>query len=383
MPNAEETSDLESGRTIDPCCQRDGPAPALAADTIEKLSILEVGGNVLFKSTYPNQTELIWAGGRPPSSMADATATPEVMLRVLRDLNAGRYDVVVAYPPLYSPAHPRQWGRSFFYRPWRPWSALTRGWGTSYLRFGSSATPLVVVDFEDGPSIGSPMAALLDRAKLAFKRELPTDRWRLLSGVAHAYLPTPRVRHSATWARRLASIRPINLPIRYAEEEFASNAFPDKTTDVFFAGAVALNSTLRVDGRAELERMRDLGLAIDCPDQRLPFREFCARMSHAWLTWSPEGLGWQCFRHAEACLLHSVPVINYPTIVRATPLEEGMHAFYYPPEPGELTQTILRALADKQRLKRMACSARAYAAAHFTIKACCDYILAAALEDAS
>ena len=380
MPMQEEIYALQELQTPNFHPESDTNIDMLTAETIEKLRILEIGDNSLFKRTYPDQTTLIWGGGHsPPSSLTEATATPEIMLRVLRDVHMRRYDIVVAYPPLYSPVHPRYWGRSIFRRPWRPWSALTRCFGTSYLRFTEFPAPLVIVDLGDSAPIGSPTAALLDNAKFAFKRELPTDRWRLLSGVAHPHLPTQRIRRSPKWARRIAKFRPINLPAFLWKNEFASDVFPEKTFDVFFAGSVAGNSTLRADGRAELDRLRGLGVTIDCADQQLSDREFFARMSRAWLAWSPEGLGWQCYRHAEAGLCQSVPIMNYPTILRATPLEEGVHAFYYPPEPGGLTRTIVRALADKERLKRMAASARAHCAAHFTVKACCDYILSTTL----
>ncbi len=79
-------------------------------------------------------------------------------------------------------------------------------------------------------------------------------------------------------------------------------------------------------------------------------------------------------------MCQSVPVINYPSILRATPLEETVHAFYCPPEPGGLTQTILRALADKAQLRRMAASARKFSQANFSVKACCDYILTTTVE---
>jgi glycosyltransferase involved in cell wall biosynthesis len=380
MANVDEASLRSGAATPEPRRER----PALTAATIDKLRILEIGDNFLFKATYPNQTTLIWAGGRsPPKPWVDAPATPGTMLQVLRDIRAGRYDIVVAYPPLYTPLHPRYWGRAFFRRPWSPWSALTRCWGTSYLRLGECPVPLAIVELEDCSSMGAPMAALLERATLAFKRELPTDRWRLLSGVAHPHLPTLRIRRSAKWARRLAKIRPLNLPVFGDSGRFPTNGFPEKSVDVFFAGGVAENSTLRKEGLVELEKLRDHGVSVDRPEGRLPFAEFCERMSRAWLTWSPEGLGWQCFRHAEAGLCYSVPVINYPTVVRATPLEEGVHAFYYPPESGGLTQTILRALADKEQLQRMACAAQAFSAANFTVKACCDYVLSTAFAEPS
>ena len=74
---------------------------------------------------------------------------------------------------------------------------------------------------------------------------------------------------------------------------------------------------------------------------RLSLPEFYQRAARAWLVWSPEGLGWDCFRHYEAPACGSVPVINQPNIERHQPLVHGEHAFYYDRSPGELTRTIL------------------------------------------
>ena len=341
----------------------------------ERLRILEIGEFGLFKNAYPDETTWIWTGDRSAPALADATATPAAMFRVLRQISDKSYDLIVATPPLYSPAHPRYWARAFFRRPWTPWAALTKRFGTSYLRFADASAPLVILDFNDCPSIGAPTSALADKAKFIFKRELPTDRWRVLSGVGHKYLPTQRIRRSRKWGRRIGKFRPINLPLFFWRDEFAPTSFPDKSVDIFFSGAVDGNSTLRAEGRFELERLRSLGVTVDFPEHALSLRDYCARMSRAWLAWSPEGLGWHCYRHAEAGLCQTVPVMNQPTVLRATPLEEGIHGFYYTPEPGGLSRAITSALADKAKLKRVAEAARIHSLANFTVKACCDYIL--------
>ena len=84
-------------------------------------------------------------------------------------------------------------------------------------------------------------------------------------------------------------------------------------------------------------------------------------MARAWLTWSPEGLGWECFRHYEAPFAFSVPIINSPTIIRYRPLIDGIHAFYYcPDEPNALAEKVKTALGDKKRLREMAERAHAH-----------------------
>ena len=103
--------------------------------------------------------------------------------------------------------------------------------------------------------------------------------------------------------------------------------------------------------------------------------EFYRRAARAWLVWSPEGLGWDCFRHYEALACGSVPVINQPTIECHRPLLAGEHAFYYDTNPGRLTQTIRNALADKARLRAMARAGQAYVMAHHTQEAIARYVV--------
>ncbi|MFZ1980797.1 MAG: hypothetical protein WAU61_05770 [Smithella sp.] len=52
-------------------------------------------------------------------------------------------------------------------------------------------------------------------------------------------------------------------------------------------------------------------------------------------------------------MAESVPVINYPTIIRYQPLMEGEHCFYYGVEGEHLYNVIKNALKNKDRLKQM------------------------------
>jgi hypothetical protein len=103
-------------------------------------------------------------------------------------------------------------------------------------------------------------------------------------------------------------------------------------------------------------------------------------MSLAWLAWSPSGLGWDCYRHYEAPQCLAVPVINYPTIARHEPLQDGVHALYYPPEGDGLSATIEAALADKSRLARIAVAGRGHVRANHAGPAFCERVLRLALQ---
>ena len=70
----------------------------------------------------------------------------------------------------------------------------------------------------------------------------------------------------------------------------------------------------------------------------------------------------------------AVPVINYPTIDRYKPFDDGVHCFLYPVEPGGLSRTVRAALSDKERLERMATAASEHVCRHHTHHALADHV---------
>jgi hypothetical protein len=344
--------------------------------------ILEIGDHDYFKKQYPDRTKLLWTGRKPPAALKSGAyqdCTPDRLIEAMRDARRGCYDVVITYAILRSPWHPRNWLRSLARTPASPIAALTRVFGVSLLRFLRSDVPVVALDMQDTFTIDRSQFFLLDRAKLYFKRELPVDHWHAIYGSAHHDLPTLRIRRNRSWQARIAKLRPISLPagridVGDPEEVFAAKAF-----DVFFSGAVDQSSTVRRTGIRQLERLADRGLRIDISTERLPPQEFHRRMSRAWLAWSPSGLGWDCYRHYEAPQCLTVPVINYPTITRHQPLEDGVHAIYYPPDGDGLERAIEAALMDKGRLKQMALAGRDHVRLHHGSAAFCDHVLRTAL----
>jgi hypothetical protein len=237
--------------------------------------------------------------------------------------------------------------------------------------------PVAVLDAADTPLIFKHNTFLLDRATLYFKRELPSDYWRLFMGTMHASAPTPRFRLKPGNIRRIAKIRPISLGI---SERHVRNLMrqplpaSEKSIDVFFAGRVQGSSSIRERGLKELMELRAKGIAVDVPEGRLPVKEFLDRCMRARLVWSPEGLGWECFRTYEAALCGAVPLLNRQTIERYQPLRDGVHALYYDPEPNELGRAVESALRDRDRLAAMGAAARAHVVAYHTHAALARYI---------
>ena len=345
--------------------------------------ILEIGDHHHFKQTFFEQTNLLWTGRkRPLLAPCDyVDCTPRSFMKAMRDVAGGKFDIVVAYAGQRSPWHSRYWLRALFGN-WPPLTAAVRVFGVNWLRYVQPRAPLIVLDMHDIPTIHPSNFFLLDCARVYFKRELPVDHWQAFFGTAHANLPTLRVRRNPRWKTRIAKLRPISLQAGLVDPlRSDSDIFSAKTADVFFAGAVDGNSTVRESGLKQLQKLASRGLKIDIAAERLSQEHYYRRMSQAWLAWSPSGLGWDCYRHYEAPQCLAVPVMNYPTIARHQPLKDGVHAIYYAPEDDGLCRAIETALGDKDRLKQIALAGRSHVRANHVGPTLCEQVLRLALEN--
>ncbi len=313
------------------------------------------------RTAFPERTRLLWTyvkASGPPESYEPFTL--RAAWRVWRQLRAGEFDLIVVWVYPYAPWNYRQF-KAVIGKPFRPWGSLVRIFGVQFLRFLKTTTPMIAIDNEDSRTIARHSHFLLDKATYFFKRELPVDRWQVFQHTAHPGMPGARFRSQPRNRRRVEKLRPISIGVTPREPVPANAPFPEKSVDMFVALTLEGGTTVRNQGIEQLRAMADAGLTIDIVEGRVDYPEYVARMTRAWLTWSPEGLGWDCFRHYEAPLSHTIPVINSPTIVRYAPLVEGVHAFYYQPdEPDSLARTINAALADKERLRVIAEAARAH-----------------------
>lgn len=356
-------------------------APECAAHTDESdprstLQVLEIGGSSLFGFVHPEQTTRVWLSSAVHSEM-HPRMTPwgwKNLLRAFRMARDPRTDAIVWHPLPYAPWDPRFLFRSACKLRLRAIPYLMK-YGLAFLLPRFATRPLAVVDRDDIMMVPRHTVGVMKRALVCFKRELPADRWRLLAGTVHPRQPTPRLRKRPDLADMLNRVRPI--PIGATSYPHHSLPMPliEKTVDVFFAGQVAGNSTVRSDGIDELRKLEGEGYTIDIATSRLSQDEFYRRSARAFLVWSPEGAGWDCVRHYEVPLCGSVPLVNRPWIVRHQPLQDGEHCVFYDPESGGLAAAIRTALADKERLKRIAIAARQHVLSHHTRAALCTYIL--------
>ncbi|BCP54368.1 hypothetical protein K32_29850 [Kaistia sp. 32K] len=347
--------------------------PARTNDGAGKLRILEINTS-LFRVAAPDQTDFHWAA-RKPDGQLKRLFGPAAFFRALKKLRSGGYDLVVVDGAPLPAWHPRTWLtalRDYHIRAPQALFAIA----AARLLHHFHSVPVAVIDVNDSFGIGRHNFGLIDRCHSYFKRELTADRWQVFFKSSHWDLPGRRWRSQKSAQRRMAKLKPIHLG--YPSQPTIEPT-TEKTSDVFFAGDLWPNSTVRTDGIKELLALRDEGYVIDVPDQPLDRKAFHQRLAAARLAWSPMGYGWDCYRHYESSELGTVPLMNYPTILQHRPFREGEHCFYYSVEPGGLSRAVRAALKDPARLAEMAIEARAYTLTHHTARARAEYVVATVL----
>lgn len=347
------------------------------------LKIVEIGAMPTVKRAFPEQTTFFstFAGADVSALGANAfDVSVGNISRLWRALHDRDVSLIVCQPTFFSPWHWQSIGRMLFSRR-ALMGALspTQAFGPQMLRT-STAAPIAIFDAEDLPCINRNNFFLLDRCVAYFKRELPVDRWRVFLKTGHPNLPTARFRGDRRYAKWLSKLHPISLGLPHDRVHLLPQERGEKTADIFFAGRIEGSSSVRTRGMSELMKLKDRGLIVDIASHPLEPREFYRRCASAWLTWSPEGYGWDCFRHYEAAACHSVPLISQPTIERYQPMLAGAHAIYYDVEAGGLTRAALAALEDKTRLQTMAPAAREHVLAHHTPDAIARHMVETAIR---
>ena len=350
-------------------------------NNIENLRLLEIGQFGLFKRNLPEQTTLVYTGENVArlEGLECLTFRAGLIPWLQKGLSQGAWNVVLCHAPV----HPAWDTRHGFVQALRHlFLRLRKGRviGTRFLE-RDVACPLVMLDFNDEPSISRHVFPLLDRCTLYFKRELPGDFAKAFLNAAPDLRDHPRVQTSDFFNRNAGKLRPISAAVPESTAAAAASLESGKTTDIFFAGTI--NSTVRRRGFPVLEGLRAQGFRVDVCQGGVPRKEYLQRCASAWLTWSPEGYGWECHRHYEASLCRSVPVMSAPGVFRHQPLVDRLHGFFYPLEGDGLRDSLIAALSDKGRLEAMATEARRHALSHHTHSRIIEHILSSALAAAA
>ncbi len=311
------------------------------------MRILEVTRSGFFKALQPDKT--CWIRWGAPLT-ADEPHRPDgfgfsALAAILRRVRKEAFDLVVL--PAIHPEHR-------FDEPWHKLAAKSVLQTAARSPVSSAIVDClvgsrrhVIVDIADHRCLCETTRRLFPRNTLYFKRELDLDR--------------------VTEPDR---IRPFSL---FVPNEDRIPPPREKDIDVFFAGDLC--NGIR---RHAVETVRSLsgrGLRVFTPSTPLPYPEYIAVLARSWLVLSPEGHGWDCYRHYEAGFAGSVPVINRPNHRRPLFLRDGVHCFYYEPGQGALAELLLAMLANKDRLTRMAAAGRQHVLANHTRSALARYML--------
>lgn len=245
---------------------------------------------------------------------------------------------------------------------------------------------VLTIDMVDESFLDGMDIRLMDQSHLYFKRELPANAYKAFARVKPHHQEPMLKAGSEESKGRMAKLRPISLgaihdptePVRLdAESRFSEpTTESSKRYDVFFSGSVT--NLPRLKGLETLLEMRAEGYNILILEKAVSRQEFWDLLSCAWLAWSPEGMGWDCYRHYEAALVQAVPLVNHSPNLRYKPFIHGKHALYYDLEENGLRNTIVDALKDKTRLLEMAHAARSHVLKHHTTRERCNHMIKAA-----
>jgi hypothetical protein len=315
------------------------------------MRILEISEDDFFRRNRPaGEVDFFYTGGSPRKFETDrlTAATFQQLRGKIRD---GHYDLV-ACSPISLPAWRAD--RSFL----RNLGGLLgrvpsrfHSFGVTLLPWllGRSRVPVLAYNRKDSPVMPRQNFELLRLCTRYFIRELPQNNWNLFLLSTAKNEDVVNIVRQPLFQQNVGKIRPISLGFdRTLDDVLPLSA--NKTSDIFYAGKNH-STTVRTKGLLQLARLRELGFRVDLPETTLDRAEFLRRCAAAHLVWSPEGLGWDCHRHYESLLAGSVPMINYPTIERYQPLEDGRHCLFYPIEGDGLVEAAKAALADKLRLE--------------------------------
>jgi glycosyl transferase family 1 len=315
------------------------------------MRVLEVSRLGLFKGLFPDETEWIRWGS---SLTADEPVRPEtpsigLLARTLSRIWRREFDLIVL--PAIHPDHIHNQSKiKLMSKALLRRLAKAPSFAGLVHRFGLRGSRHVVLDVSDERRLCDTTLSLFPHCALYFKREYALDE---IGGGPLA-----------------GKVRPVPLVL---PDERRVPPLREKDIDVMFAGNI-----LNEPRRRAVEEARSLaqrGFRVFLPDKPLPYPEFMAALSRAWIVLSPEGEGWDCYRHYESCLAGSVPMINRPRYQRRLYLEDGKQCFYYDADRDTVAERIVALLADKARLTAMAEEGRRTVLANHTRAAVARYIL--------
>jgi len=309
------------------------------------------------------------------SSGPSPHAADSARLRDLRQrLKRGEFDLVLSGTIWNTPWPPHkqlatrlaQAARFLTYK--KSW--LDTWWAPGFGRLAREAdVPFAVVDLRDACFVYPWDWPLLRESFLYFKRELFHWRDKSLDPI-RIYLGREVTGHEA-------KLRPLSYGItqKYLPDQIVP--FEERTIDVLFTGSL---NPLRRDILPRLERLGK-EFNIEIHTTLLPFDAYYEKLRHSKLVLCVESYGCETWRMYEASGAGSVPLVNWPYVQNAFPLEPDRHAVYYSYIGDDLEQKIRSALAQPEKLKTMSQATHEFTRQHKDRARLADYIVETSLRE--
>lgn len=295
--------------------------------------------------------------------------------QILADARGGKYDLVITGSSLFPNFNPR---KNFFRN-----LANVAGKLVQHPRLILAGrfphwkipSPLAVLDCEDNSVVDNRRFRELDQAVCYFKRELPQNPCNALLYTHPKTECNGNILRTEPFNRWVPKLRPISLGLDDASAQQLARLTTPKKTDIFFGGTTELRPN-RMTGIRQLEQLKAEGFKIDIITKKIPRDEFHQRCAQAYLVWSPEGFGWDCYRHYEVAAAGSVPLLQTCPLFRHAPFLDDQHAIYYQVEGDHLAVRVRQALRNRARLIEMGEAARQHVLQWHTHLALSRYVIA-------
>lgn len=336
-----------------------------------KRKLLVFWSSTDFKTVYESvfakhpgyDIELVSAFGRP-----EQTAGYRRLLRLRKEVDAGKYDLVLAnnimrspFPGNKSMATTASLALRLFtinHRRMDTW------WAPWVVRGGRSRTPLAVFDARDIHYVYPWDFRLLQACRLYFKRDLMFWPMRALQVLENFHTKKKTEPH-------LGKLRPMSLGLE--EHRFARSARPmrERDIDIFMSGG---DNALRRLVRDKCERLAGR-YKVFVNKGLLPDSEYEEMLQRSKLVVCVESWGGETWRQYDVAAAGAVPLMSWPYTQVHEPLEPDRHAIYFSYIGDHFERQVESALNDLDRLQKISNEARAFTLAHKGRKRLLDYLV--------
>ena len=251
--------------------------------------------------------------------------------------------------------------RYFFFRRsqldtwWTAWLVNRRGGGT---------VPLAVIDFYDISFVLPQDFPLLQAATLFYKLNLYFWPRRSLLPLENLLgrtrvLPfVPKLRPLSQGIARqliLPKVRP--MAERDIDVCFTGTIIPTRSKDDHDAYAELAYNPIRREIYERLVKMKGR-FRMFVLDGLVPGDEYRELLQRSRLIVCTESFGCETFRHNDVAAAGAVPLVNWMYATNYLPFEPDVHAIYFSMIGQDFERTVERALADPDKLARIAEAAR-------------------------